>query len=355
MSTEDRSRSPLALPLRRQRQHLGRGGRGRRNRQAGWWPGCHVSPRGGAPWILGLEDLASAGLEEIPTAEGGGSSLPDISIDPEERILSVINAGSGERCFFLSLPAECGCRGRSGRPLGIGSTKDSDGTERATIAFVLVLGPREVMDVCELRGAIDPLSVEVHSDIVDLPALVPPPEPTLAAAPGYPLRQVYKFPLPGPGSYFCSQGSGGLLTHFAHPSTYHAVDLDCEPGTEVLAIADGIVREVKDTERASGIDVQNFFRWNQVTILQRDGAIVEYVHIATGSASARLREGQSVRQGDVLCLSGAVGFCPTPHLHLEVHLEEGLRAPSVPFGFEGAAGPFQCEGGCFYSPAGPMA
>jgi len=227
--------------------------------------------------------------------------------------------------------------------------RDAGGEERSAIAFVLVVGPRKVMDVCELRGVSDAQAVEVHSDIVDL--LPPPPSPL---EPGFPLRHVYGFPLPGPGPYLCSQGSGGRLTHFAHPSTYHAVDLDCAVGTEVLAMADGTVKEVRDAERASGIDVRSFFRWNSVTVLQSDGTLAEYVHIQAGSASALVQAGQQVRRGQPLCCSGDVGFCPRPHLHLELHLEEGARAPSVPFGFQGAAGPFRCEEGRLYAPSGPV-
>ncbi|CAK0898199.1 unnamed protein product, partial [Prorocentrum cordatum] len=110
----------------------------------------------------------------------------------------------------------------------------------------------------------------------------------------------------------------------------------------------------QDSERVSGIDVRNFFRWNQVTVLQEDGTLAEYVHIAPGSASAAgICVGSQVQRGQKLCCSGDVGFCPRPHLHLEVHLESGRRAPSVPFGFEGAAGPYRCEEGGLYAPDGP--
>ncbi|CAE8633792.1 unnamed protein product [Polarella glacialis] len=302
------------------------------------WPGCHVAHRR-APWILGVQDLESAGIQ------AGDEPLPDISIDPEEKVLSVINTSDVERCYYLSLPAESGCATASGRRLATGTARDADGTVREVITFVLVVGPKKVMDVCELRGSLEPHSVEVQSDIV---TLLPPPE----THPSQEELRSYGFPLLGPGPFLCSQGGGGRLTHFAHPSTYHAIDLDCPVGTVIVAIHDGRVNEVRDSEQVSGIDVRNFFRWNQVTVLQDDGALAEYVHIQAGSASARVKVGDAVRRGQPICCSGDAGFCPTPHLHLEIHLEEGEAAPSIPFRFQGASGPFRCEEGERYTAAG---
>jgi biotin carboxyl carrier protein len=58
---------------------------------------------------------------------------------------------------------------------------------------------------------------------------------------------------------------------------------------------------------------------------------VEYVHIASGSAVVKV--GDVVRQGDLLCRSGDVGFCPTPHLHIQVHRDARQDAPTAPFCF----------------------
>ena len=60
---------------------------------------------------------------------------------------------------------------------------------------------------------------------------------------------------------------------------------------------------------------------------------VEYVHI--GCKSAVVKVGDRVRKGDVLCTSGDVGFCPTPHLHLQVHDTMVDNAPTIPFTLHG--------------------
>jgi murein DD-endopeptidase MepM/ murein hydrolase activator NlpD len=47
---------------------------------------------------------------------------------------------------------------------------------------------------------------------------------------------------------------------------------------------------------------------------------IEYVHIKQSSASVKV--GDRVVTGQPLCLSGDVGFCPSPHLHIQVRSQE---------------------------------
>ena len=49
--------------------------------------------------------------------------------------------------------------------------------------------------------------------------------------------------------------------------------------------------------------------------------------------SARVRAGERVRRGQVLCESGDAGFCPVPHLHIEAHASPARAAPSIPLAF----------------------
>ncbi|OLP85927.1 Glycyl-glycine endopeptidase ALE-1 [Symbiodinium microadriaticum] len=234
--------------------------------------------------------------------------LPDISIDPEEKVLTAINDSDDRRCFCISLPASS-IRFKGRRRLLAPGHACRDGESFPVIAFVLVLPPRSVLDVCKLLGF---GGLEIW---------------------GY-------------------GGHGGKLTHFAHPSTYYALDFDCPVGTPVLAMAEGTISEIRDAETASGVDVRNFFSWNQITIAQVDGTFAEYVHIKEAAAQS-LKPGDRVCQGQAIAQSGDVGFCPTPHLHVEVHLREGRDADSVPFGFRGRQGTFQCEEGTWYTADGP--
>ena len=156
------------------------------------------------------------------------------------------------------------------------------------------------------------------------------------------------FPLGGKGPYLCSQGACGCFTHF-YKGTMHAVDFCCPVGTPVLAVGAGTVVDVKDTTTVGGIHSAHLFQWNSIMLrLDLEGKVkgkgegageeeelkgspvyVEYVHIASGSANVQV--GDIVQTGDVICFSGDVGFCPTPHLHIQVHREMTKEAPTVPF------------------------
>ena len=70
------------------------------------------------------------------------------------------------------------------------------------------------------------------------------------------------------------------------------------------------------------------------TIKLDDGYYAEYVHIL----SSACKVGDRVRKGDIIGATGAVGFCPEPHLHLEVHASAAKDAPSVPLRFRGEWG-----------------
>ena len=144
------------------------------------------------------------------------------------------------------------------------------------------------------------------------------------------------FPLAAAGGpYLCSQGVGGALSHFAHPSTQHALDLECPVGTLVIAAGPGVVRSVEQDVLEGGILVPLLFRWNALVLDLDSGETIEYVHVR--AHSARVGAGERVRRGQVLCESGDAGFCPVPHLHIEAHASPGRAAPSIPLAFGGGS------------------
>ncbi len=65
-----------------------------------------------------------------------------------------------------------------------------------------------------------------------------------------------------------------------------------------------------------------------------DGFYVEYVHVSPHKA--RVAVGDSVKRGDIIGDSGDIGFCPTPHLHLQVTTTREKNAVTVPFQFMSA-------------------
>ncbi|CAE7640271.1 unnamed protein product, partial [Symbiodinium sp. CCMP2456] len=89
-------------------------------------------------------DLDHAGFGDL-------QDLPDISIDPEEKVLTAINDSDDRRCFCISLHASS-IRFKGRRRLLAPGHARRDGESFPVIAFVLVLPPRTVLDVCKLLG-----------------------------------------------------------------------------------------------------------------------------------------------------------------------------------------------------------
>jgi murein DD-endopeptidase MepM/ murein hydrolase activator NlpD len=228
----------------------------------------------------------------------------------------------------------------------------------------------------ELRISSDVKDVEPEPAPVPAPAPAPAPEPAVdsnggsssgSAAVGAGVDgaaggaaeavaisaagRIYPFPLRG-GPFLCSQGFGGAFTHF-YPGTQHAIDFECAVGTLVLAVGAGVVTETSEDNTETGIHVHNLFKWNSVMLHLDDGMFVEYVHIQ--HKSCRVKPGDRVVKGQVLCESGDVGFCPTPHLHLQMHGSGARDAPTVPFALEGPDGgpPYIPVAGIFYPPVTP--
>eukprot|EP01059_Diplonema_ambulator_P004936 TRINITY_DN14682_c0_g1_i1.p1 TRINITY_DN14682_c0_g1~~TRINITY_DN14682_c0_g1_i1.p1 ORF type:complete len:227 (+),score=45.44 TRINITY_DN14682_c0_g1_i1:83-682(+) len=178
----------------------------------------------------------------------------------------------------------------------------------------------------------------------DVQAVTVHPNPS---APPLPCHTHLAFPLQG--THLCTQSPGGAFTHhFA--GNHHAVDFRSPPHTPVLAADDATVLEVSDTNTLSGIHVGCLFKWNSIMLQLPDGAVAEYVHIAHNSA--KVKPGDKVSKGDVICLSGAVGFCPEPHLHFQLLENPDPKAVSLPCRFGPSSFEPQC--GKYYNEQGEV-
>ena len=286
-------------------------------------PGCHIA-RFDADWIVGVEPF-----DEVDFGLPPGAELPDISIDPEEKLLSVINPSrTHARSVTISLSHVL--RDASGLALHAGAHRDDAGVVSPCTTLVLLLRPRSLMDVCFVD--VDCVEqVHIASDVKEV--ALPLPSPVAFVSDELPL---YSFPLPrGTGPYLCSQGAGGHFTH-SFAETMYAVDIQCNVGTPVLAIAPATVKVIEQGRLGGGIHVTALYRWNSIMLELDDGRFAEYVHIRGGSATVAV--GDRVKEGQQLCLSGDVGFCPTPHLHLQLHASADDAAPTIPFAFRSRTG-----------------
>jgi murein DD-endopeptidase MepM/ murein hydrolase activator NlpD len=121
--------------------------------------------------------------------------------------------------------------------------------------------------------------------------------------------------------------------------------------TEVLAVADGVVRDARDGQpdgqplspHAEGDDLTARGLYGNFIVLEiAPGVFAHYAHLRPGSV--RVRAGEHVHRGDVLAHLGDSGNSAAPHLHFHLsdkpvfEESEGLPFRFARFIDEGVAG-----------------
>jgi murein DD-endopeptidase MepM/ murein hydrolase activator NlpD len=101
--------------------------------------------------------------------------------------------------------------------------------------------------------------------------------------------------------------------------TYHGgIDLACPIGTQVRAIADGIVTICKRQQDENGKTVGG---GEYVAIRHANGYVSRYMHLSSYS----VKPGQVVTKGEKIGLSGNTGHSTGPHLHLDIADAQGNK------------------------------
>ena len=143
----------------------------------------------------------------------------------------------------------------------------------------------------------------------------------------------YRLPFYAGTAWTLQQGFNGPFSHQTDQSRY-ALDFGVPIGTPVLAARGGTVMEVEEEFRGHGLDLERYGdRANYVRILQDDGSMTVYAHLAPESVI--VLPGDRVRAGDFLGKSGDTGYTTGPHLHFVVQKNAGMRLLSIPFGMDG--------------------
>lgn len=283
----------------------------------------------------------------LGTGPAGDDDAP-FQWDPHSKVFTVVNANQYP-CFTYLTFCSVAVHDRYGQPFPPGTTRGETGEEQAVTTFVVVVEPQTAVSLG--RVEVGPASADFYA--IELERLLDPP-PTALGSPdeggGGSSSSSFAFPLPAStGPYLCTQGVGGHLTHF-FPESYHAIDLRCGCRTPVLSIGDGVVKEVAESHRCGGIHAANLAAWNAISVVLRCGLVVEYLHTMPGSA--RVKAGDAVRTGQVLCETGDIGFAPEPHLHIELHDLGDADGPSLPLRFGGGSSAFVPVAGRWYSNEG---
>lgn len=136
-----------------------------------------------------------------------------------------------------------------------------------------------------------------------------------------------RYPLPWRGGPFrMTQGPGGRYSHTG-PKGRYAIDIAMPVGTPIVAARSGVVIRTENNQSGRGTNPAGNF----VRMLHDDGTMGVYLHLKQGSV--QVREGQRIRAGELLALSGNTGNSTGPHLHFVVQKNTGLNTVSIPFEF----------------------
>ena len=129
------------------------------------------------------------------------------------------------------------------------------------------------------------------------------------------------------GPFRVTQGPNGRVSHFG-PKGRYAMDIAMPEGTTIIAAREGVV--VKTQNGQSGREPNP--SGNFVRVLHSDGTMGVYLHLMRDSVV--VKEGQRVRQGQMLAKSGNTGNSTGPHLHFVVQRNVGLALESIPYRFD---------------------
>ncbi|VVB76947.1 Peptidase family M23 [uncultured archaeon] len=99
----------------------------------------------------------------------------------------------------------------------------------------------------------------------------------------------------------------------------NSVDFYVPEGIQIRSPADGIINEIVENSKSSGMSTKYWLKGNGVGIKCPNGEHVWMEHLQHGFATKLgLKIGQEVKACDIVGISGNTGFTENPHIHMEV-------------------------------------
>lgn len=138
---------------------------------------------------------------------------------------------------------------------------------------------------------------------------------------------VYSLPYEEGRSHLIVQGYFGIFSHQERA----ALDFKMKKGTNILAVRDGVVIRVKEDGSRGGWSRKWRNHGNNIVIQHGDNSRSGYWHLQKDGALVNV--GDSVKQGQVIALSGKTGYAATPHLHFIVWKNDNRGWQQVPTRF----------------------
>ena len=123
---------------------------------------------------------------------------------------------------------------------------------------------------------------------------------------------VYQLPYQENKSHLLAQGYFSRYTH----KNRAALDFKMKKGTKVCAARAGVVVRFKEDGNKGGSNIKKRPFGNHVVIQHEDSSRTGYWHLKFNSVF--VNAGDTVKQGQVIALSGKSGYTYFPHLHFIV-------------------------------------
>ncbi|MFH0893441.1 MAG: M23 family metallopeptidase [Bacteroidota bacterium] len=123
---------------------------------------------------------------------------------------------------------------------------------------------------------------------------------------------VYSLPFTAGKSYLLIQGSN---SSFSHKSEL-AFDFKMKKGSSICAARGGLVIDTRSDSKEGGLKQKNYADGNYIFIKHADGSVAQYWHFEYDGVKVNV--GDTVKEKQVIGLSGNTGYSAFPHLHFQV-------------------------------------
>lgn len=143
---------------------------------------------------------------------------------------------------------------------------------------------------------------------------------------------VYELPYKTGSSHLVVQGYYSAYSH----KNRAAIDFKMKKGTKITAARSGIVVRLKEDSNEGGLNKKYRQSANLLVIQHDDGTRAGYWHLQQNGVLLNL--GDTVKQGQVIALSGKTGYAALPHLHFLVWTNKNGQWQQVPTRFQTATG-----------------